>query len=164
MYCIVRGLLKCVWRFILISMVLWLKPSDIRAVGIKFPIATSRNGPRRKEGNVLFNDVLNTFYLRLNGVIQIIQIAREEIRYRRHYMDYAFRLAARCLLWASRYRQDNIYHGLCYTSRGALAGTRNSWMRPPIRFDPTTHRTISERSYCGDAARSEWTTNERYIR
>ena len=24
------------------------------------------------------------------------------------------------------HRQDNTYHGLCYTSRGALAGTRNS--------------------------------------
>ena len=23
--------------------------------------------------------------------------------------------------------QDNTYHGLCYTGRGALAGTRNSW-------------------------------------
>ena len=28
-------------------------------------------------------------------------------------------------------RQDSIYHGLCYTSRGALAGTRNSSMGPP---------------------------------
>ena len=27
--------------------------------------------------------------------------------------------------------QDNTYHGLCYTSRGALAGTRNSSMGPP---------------------------------
>ena len=26
-------------------------------------------------------------------------------------------------LYASSYRQDNTYHGLCYTSRGALAGT-----------------------------------------
>ena len=50
----------------------------------------------RKERNVLFNDALNTFYLRLYG---------------------------------------------------ALAGTRNSSMRPPSRIDPTTHRTTSERSY-----------------
>ena len=28
-------------------------------------------------------------------------------------------------------RQDNTYHGLCYTSHGALAGTRNSSMGPP---------------------------------
>ena len=26
------------------------------------------------------------------------------------------------------HRQDNTYHGLCYTSRGALAGTKNSSM------------------------------------
>ena len=29
------------------------------------------------------------------------------------------------------HRQDNTYHGLYYTSRGALAGTRNSSMGPP---------------------------------
>ena len=28
-------------------------------------------------------------------------------------------------------RQDNTYHSLCYTSRGALAGSRNSSMGPP---------------------------------
>ena len=39
-------------------------------------------------------------------------------------MDYSFRLTARVLLYAPSHRQDNTYHGLCYTSRGALAGTR----------------------------------------
>ena len=28
-------------------------------------------------------------------------------------------------------RQDNTYHGFCYTSRGALAGMKNSSMGPP---------------------------------
>ena len=42
----------------------------------------------------------------------------------RHFMGYSFRLAARNLLYAPCHRQDSIYHGLCYTSRGALAGTR----------------------------------------
>ena len=46
-------------------------------------------------------------------------------------MGYSFRLAARVILYASSHRQDNTYHGLCYTSRGALAGTRNSSMGPP---------------------------------
>ena len=50
--------------------------------------------------------------------------------------------------------QDNTYHGLCYTSCGALAGTRNSPMGPPWRIDPTTHRTMSERSYHGATSRS----------
>ena len=46
-------------------------------------------------------------------------------------MGYSFRLTARVLLYASYHRQDNTYHGLCYTSRGTLAGTRNSSMGPP---------------------------------
>ena len=37
-------------------------------------------------------------------------------------MGYSFLLAARVLLYAPSHRQDNTYHGLCYTSRGALAG------------------------------------------
>ena len=40
-------------------------------------------------------------------------------------MSYSFRLAARVLLYASSHRQNNTYNGLCYTSRGALAETRN---------------------------------------
>ena len=69
-------------------------------------------------------------------------------------MGYSFRLAARVLLYASSHRQDNTYHGVCYTSRGALAGTRNSSMGPPWRIDPTTHRIMGERSYYGATSRS----------
>ena len=54
---------------------------------------------------------------------------REETRCR--HIGYSFRLAARVLLYASSHRQDNTYHGLCYTSCGALAGMRNSSMGPP---------------------------------
>ena len=46
------------------------------------------------------------------------------------YMGYSFWLAARFLLHASSHRQDNTYHGLCYTSRGTLAKTRNSSLGP----------------------------------
>ena len=43
---------------------------------------------------------------------------------------------------------DRITHTTAFvTSRGALAGTRNSSMGPPWRIDPTTHRTMSEHSY-----------------
>ena len=35
------------------------------------------------------------------------------------------------VLYASSHRQDNTYKSLCYTSRGALAGTRNGQMGPP---------------------------------
>ena len=54
---------------------------------------------------------------------------REESRSR--HIGYSFRLVARVLLYASSHRQDNTYHSLCYTSRGTLAGTRNSSMGPP---------------------------------
>ena len=121
-----------------------------------------------RERNVLFNDAINTFYLRLYGVrhmvkdhsdsekgereremfylmthsthfiysymasdiwLRIILIVRKETRCR--HIGYSFRLAARVLLYAPSHRQDSTYHGLCYTSRGALAGTRNSSMGPP---------------------------------
>ena len=74
-------------------------------------------------------------------------------------MGYSFRLAARVLLYASSHRQDNTYHSLCYTSRGALAGTRNSSMGPPWRIDPTTHHTMSVRSYHGAISRSHINRN-----
>ena len=47
------------------------------------------------------------------------------------HIGYSFWLAARVLLYAPSHRQDSTYHGLCYTSHGALAGTRNSSMGPP---------------------------------
>ena len=88
----------------------------------------------RKEGNVLFNDVLNTLYLRLYGVGHIVKDHSDSdtgYPLLSHHMGYSFRLAARVLLYASSYRQDKTYHGLCYTSRGSLAGTKNSSMGPP---------------------------------
>ena len=58
--------------------------------------------------------------------LRTILIVRKETRCR--HIGYSYRLAARVLLYAPSHRQDNTYHGLCYTSRGALAGTRNSSM------------------------------------
>ena len=83
----------------------------------------------------------------------LYQIAREETRC--CHIGYSFWLAARVLLYASSHRQDNTYHSLCYLSREALAETRNSSMGPPWRIDPTTHRTISERSYHGATSSSK---------
>ena len=94
------------------------------------------------------------------------------------HIGYSFGLTARVLLYASSHRQDNTYHSLCYTSRGAMAGTRNSSMGPPHegsirrpiapwtnalttelhlapwRIDPTTHHTMSECSYHRATSRS----------
>ena len=65
-------------------------------------------------------------------------------------MGYSFRLAARVFFYAPSHRQDSTYHCLCYTSRGSLAGTRNSSMGPmKDRSDDTSHhkRTLLPRSY-----------------
>ena len=61
--------------------------------------------------------------------LRTILIVRKETHC--HHIGYSFRLAARVILYAPSHRQDSTYHGLCYTSRGALAGTRNSSMAPP---------------------------------
>ena len=50
--------------------------------------------------------------------LRTILIARKESRCR--HIGYSFRLTARVLLYAPSHRQDSTYHGLCYTSRGAL--------------------------------------------
>ena len=80
------------------------------------------------------------FYLRLYGVGQMVKD---------HYMGYYYRLAA-TVLYVHNPRQDSTYHVVCYTSRGTLAGTRNSSMSPPWGIYPNTHththRTMSGRS------------------
>ena len=48
--------------------------------------------------------------------LRTILIVRKETRCR--HIGYSFRLTERVLLYAPS-------HGLCYTSRGALAGTKN---------------------------------------
>ena len=85
----------------------------------------------RKE-NVLFKDAFNTFYLWLYGIGHMVKDHSDSNRETHcHHMGYSFRLAAMVLLYASSHRKDSTYHSLCYTSRGALAGTRNSSMGPP---------------------------------
>ena len=79
----------------------------------------------RKKGNDLFNDALNTFYLRLHDIGHMVKDHSDS-----ESKPAAATWAARVLLYASSHRQDNTYHDLCYTSRGALTGTRNSSMGP----------------------------------
>ena len=87
----------------------------------------------RNEGNVLFDDALNTFYLRLYGVRHMVKDHSDSEKGNKpgQHIGYSLRLPARVLLYAPSDRQDSTYHGLCYTSRGALAGTRNSSTGPP---------------------------------
>ena len=124
----------------------------------------------------LMTHILFTVIWRQDIWFWTILIVRKENRCR--HIGYSYRLTARVLLYAPSHRQDSTYHGLCYTSRGALAGMRNSyWVHPmkdrsddpshhertllpqshislPWRIDPTTHRTMSERSYHGATSRS----------
>ena len=61
--------------------------------------------------------------------LRTILIVRKETRCR--HIGYSFRLTARVLLYAPSHKQDSTYHGLWYTSRGALAGTWNSSVGSP---------------------------------
>ena len=80
----------------------------------------------RKEGNVLFNDTLNTFYLWLYGIRHMVKDHSDSEK-GNPLLPHGllFPISSQGFLYASSHRQDNTYHSLCYTSRGALAGTRN---------------------------------------
>ena len=67
--------------------------------------------------------------------LSTILIVRKETRCL--HIGYSYRLTARVLLYAPSNRQDNTYHGLCYTSRGALAGT--SAFKRHCTIDTITH-------------------------
>ena len=77
-----------------------------------------------KEGNVLFNDALNIFYLRLHGVRHMVKDHSDNKRGNPlppHGL--LFPIDSKGFFYM-HHPTDNTYHGLCYTSRGALAGTR----------------------------------------
>ena len=79
--------------------------------------------------NVLFNDALNPFYLRLYGVRLMVKDHSDSEKGNPlppHRLLFTINSKA-----TPSHRQDSTYHGLCYTSRGTLAGTRNSSMGSP---------------------------------
>ena len=66
------------------------------------------------------------------------------------HIGYAYRLTARVLLYAPSHRQDNTYHGLCYTSHNWLEWEIAQWVHPmkDRSDDPSHHeRTLLPRSY-----------------
>ena len=77
-------------------------------------IITGCNDSKERKDFFLFNDTLNTQDsergnpLPPHGLLFLIS--------RKHALSH---------------RQDDTYHSLCYISRGALAGMRNSSMGPP---------------------------------
>ena len=86
---------------------------------------------RRKEGFYLTTQSTHFIYGYVASDIWLrtILIVKTETRCR--HMGYSFLLTARVLLYAPSHIQDSTYHGLCYTSRGTLAGTRKNSMSPP---------------------------------
>ena len=99
-------------------------------VTLQLTTARQRNGMaccRERDRNVLFNDALNTFYLRLYGVRHTFKDHSDSekgnpLPPHRLLLSISSKGSFKCTI------PQTGYHGLCYTSRGALAGTRNSSM------------------------------------
>ena len=84
-------------------------------------------------------------YMASDMWLRTILIVRKETRC--CHIGFSFRLTARIILYAPSHRQDCIYHSLCYTSRGALAGTRNSSMKDRSNNPSYHERTLLPWSY-----------------
>ena len=93
-------------------------------------------GQFRYEGRkFVFNNALNTFYLWLYGIGYIMvkdhsDNQRGNLLVPLHGIFFLIN-SIWFYLYAPSHRQNTIYHGLCYTSPGALVGTSNSSMGPP---------------------------------
>ena len=72
--------------------------------------------------------------------LRTILIVKKETRCR--HIGYSLRLAARVLLYAPSHRQDNTYHGLCYTSRGVEIAPVSKHMTPKIFITITCAKKI----------------------
>ena len=95
---------------------------------------------RRKEGNVLFNDALNT-YLRLYDVTHMVKDHSDSKR--RNPLPphrLLFPISSKGSFYM-HHPTDRIAHTTAFVT--------------PV-FDPTTHRTMSERSYHGATSRSKY--------
>ena len=77
------------------------------------------------EGNVLFYNAHNTFYLWLYGIRHMVKEHSDSER--GHQLPpyrLLFPISSKGSFICTSHRQDSTYHSLCYTSRGALAGAR----------------------------------------
>ena len=115
----------------------WVEPFAVALAGVALGRVLHRRfhtaWRREREREMFYLTTHSTHFIYGYMVSDIwlrtILIVRKETRCL--HIGYSYRLTARVLLYAPSHRQDNTYHGLCYTSRGALAGTRNSSMGPP---------------------------------
>ena len=83
-------------------------------------------------------------YMASNIWLRTILIVRKETHC--HHIGYTFRLTARVLLYAPSHRQDSTYHGLCYTSHGALTPYEGSIQRPIVPW--TNALTTEQQTTC----------------
>ena len=116
----------------------------LSSISGKWCVVGLRSIPIRKEGRKeMFCLMTHSThfiygYMASDIWLRTILIARKETRCWTHIN---FRLTARLLLYAPSHRQNSTFHSLCYTSRGALAGTRNSSMGSP--HEGSIRRTIA---------------------
>ena len=64
----------------------------------------------RKEGSALFNNALDTFYLRLYGIEHMVKDNSDRVRVETHchnYTGYSFQLAARFFLYVPPHTQNS---------------------------------------------------------
>ena len=80
---------------------------------------------KRREGNVLFSDALQYY---IYGYMA--SDSESENLLPPHTLFFPISSKG-SFIYTPSHRQDSTNHGLCYTSRGALAGTKNSSMGPP---------------------------------
>ena len=94
----------------------------IAAYSFKVYIDVACHLMRERESEMFYLTTHSTHfiygYMASDIWLRTILIVRKETHFR--HIGYSYRLAARVLLYAPSYRQDNTYHGLCYSSRGAL--------------------------------------------
>ena len=99
----------------------------------------------RKEGNVLFNDALNTFYLRLYGARHMVK--DHSVSERGNPLPphgLLFPITARVHLYAPSHRQDSTYHGLCHWLERKIA----QWVHPmKDRSDDPSHHNYYYYNY-----------------
>ena len=95
-----------------------------------------------KDGNVLFNDTRNTFYLQLYG-IRHKQKDHSETERRNPLLPLYWLVFTIRDLYTYHPTHRLVHTTTCYTSCGAMAGMRNSWMGPQWGIHMTTHHILS---------------------
>ena len=120
--------------------------------------------PGRKEGNVLFNDALNTFYLLLYGLRHIVKDHSDSERgnpLRPHGLFLLF-------LYAPSHRQDSTYHGFVTpVVEHWLEREIAQWVHPmKDRSDDPLHyeRKLLPRSYKSIIKSNKYIQSMQYIR